>query len=270
MSASQQPPSSAIMNAGPRPSNEYLAQSNINAKRIPEKLPLLVILDLNGCLVARKGSDIELRDDVKPFLQYLLHEHWVMIWSSATATSVQRMIDKLFTTVEEQARLVAIWDRSHFDLTVEQYHSNPQVYKRLTRVWGSDYIQQTHPLAAVEKRHRWAYWNFYNTVLIDDSFEKAAYEPYNHVRVPEMLHSKEPMKFAVPVLPQDTTVLSQVAGYLDQLKHSCNVANSIKNEPFKLDDGYNLNWREFWELRSVVDFVEEEDEDMEDRPPNYD
>lgn len=130
------------MSAGPRPSNEYLAQSNINAERTPVKLPLLVILDLNGCLVARKGSDIELCDDVKPFLQYLLHEHWVMIWSSATATSVQCMIDKLFTTVEEQARLVAIWDKSHLDLTVEQYHSKPQVYKRLSRVWGSKYIQR--------------------------------------------------------------------------------------------------------------------------------
>lgn len=278
MPASQSPPPSTIMDAGPRPSQRYLERSEVTAVRFDDtKFPLLVILDLNGCLVVRRGAEIELRGHVKAFLEYLLQEHYVMIWSSATATNVQRMVNALLTQ-EQQANLVAVWHRGHFDLTMEQYNSKIQLYKEIDCVWNGDHIQQQYPYTGL---HPWAYWNFYNTVLIDDSYEKAKYQPNNHIHVPELLHSEDPNKPFLPLV-EGTTVLSQVAGYLDWLKHSCNVANSIKNEPFQLNNGYNLNWQEFWtNLGKFVfvwdsdevsgdDEVCDSDEDMEDRPPSDD
>ncbi|QDS76724.1 hypothetical protein FKW77_001100 [Venturia effusa] len=246
------------MKAVPQPSQQYLAASNVTALRFDIKLPLLVILDLNGCLVVRKGAGIEPRENVKQFLHYLLHEHWVMVWSSAMSSNVQRILNTLLTK-EEQAKLVAVWDRSHFDLTKEQYDSKIQLYKELSRVWESDYIQAKHPYAAI---HPWAYWNFYNTVLIDDTHEKAKSEPFNHLHIPQLLPLKE-----VSLQP-GTTVLGQVAEYLDALRHSGNVANSIKNEPFKLNDHYNLDWKASGGIET--ENVEAGNENMEDRPPNED
>ncbi|KAE9976823.1 hypothetical protein BLS_001828 [Venturia inaequalis] len=251
------------MNGGPWPSQRYLEQSEIAALRFENtKFPLLVILDLNGCLVVRQGLVTELREHVKPFLEYLLQEHYVMIWSSAVATNVQRMVNKLLTP-EQQTKLVAVWSRGHFNLTPEQYTSKTQVYKQLSGVWGSASIQEQHPFAGL---YPWANWNHHNTVLIDDSEEKAKYEPYNHICIPEFFQSETPDK---PILPLNagTTVLSQVAGYLEWLKHSCNVSNSIMNEPFVLNDQYNLNWQEFWADRGRMDFVWDEAEAMEVWPP---
>ncbi|TID19943.1 HAD-like protein [Venturia nashicola] len=267
MSASHSSSSSTITTittiTGPRPSKRYLEQSEIAALRFENtKFPLLVVLDLNGCLVVRQGPVIELREHVKPFLEYLLEEHYVMFWSSATTASVKRMVDKLLTP-EQQTRVVAIWNRSHFNLTPEQYNSKIQLYKKLSGVWESEYIQQQHPFAGL---HPWAQWNHHNTILIDDSEEKARHEPYNHICIPELFRTEDPNKPHLPLNP-GTTVLSQVAGYLDWLKHSCNVTNSIKKEEFVLNDQYNLNWQEFWAERGRMEFEWDEAEAMEDWPP---
>ncbi|EME47362.1 hypothetical protein DOTSEDRAFT_69332 [Dothistroma septosporum NZE10] len=177
---------------------------------------LLVILDLNGTLLFRKkhgGSNkFVARPHVHDFLDYLFNNHSVMVWSSARPENVTKMCSDLFTP-KQKYELVAIWARDKLQLPSHAYWQKVQVYKQLTWVWNDNSIQ-----VGIES------WGQYNTVLIDDSTEKAASEPHNLIQIDEFEGKEEQM--------QDN-VLGQVEQYLDTLRWQENVSAYVRTHPFK-------------------------------------
>lgn len=175
--------------------------------------PLLVVLDLNGTLLCRKGrgSNFAARPRVNEFLEYLLSRHIVMVWSSARRVNVDNMCKKLFSR-EQMDQLVGVWARDKLNLTPEQYNERVQVYKQLSWIWRDPTINGKRP------------WSQADTVLIDDSAEKAASEPHNVIEIEEFENRKDQL---------ETDVLGQVIQYLDELSHQQDVSAYMRAHPFK-------------------------------------
>jgi len=114
------------------PTPSYHPCSEIRSQYVQSPRPLRIILDLNGSLLFRHGNrNIDLRDEVKAFIHYMLQEHWVMTRSSATLSSVDKMLAKLLKP-GDMKRFVGIWTRAHLELTLKQDSLGVQVYKQLS------------------------------------------------------------------------------------------------------------------------------------------
>jgi NLI interacting factor-like phosphatase len=189
---------------------------------------ILVVIDLNGTLLyrpSRKSPTVFVpRPFADQFLRYCIQTFKVVIWSSARPDNVRGMCRRLLTK-EVQDLLVATWGRDKFGLTQDDYNMRVQCYKRLASVWNDAAIQASHPDAAAGAR-----WNQTNTVLVDDSAEKARSEPFNFVQVPEFLGKG---------LEQDY-VLPQVHDYLNSLCFQENVSSFIRQNPFVPSPNYTL------------------------------
>ncbi|KAK1817068.1 hypothetical protein LTR12_008557 [Friedmanniomyces endolithicus] len=203
----------------PKPTWTYIKQ----AERPPGRLangktrPLLVVLDLNGTLLhraARGGSIFITRPRVTEFLHYLLANHKVLIWSSAQPANVEAMCKKLFTP-EQRAILVGIWARDKMRLSAQQYAQKVQCYKQLSWVWRDDDIAASY--VHMDE------WGQDNTVLIDDSVEKAATEPLNLIKMEEFEGTEEQL---------GKDVLGQVVEYLEVLKGARDVSACIRAAPY--------------------------------------
>jgi hypothetical protein len=143
----------------------------------------------------------------------------VVIWSSAREANVMGMCQQLLSA-EQLTRVVAVWARDRFGLSREDYNSRVQCYKRLTRIWADQAIQDTHPVASDLE----AGWHQGNTVLIDDSAEKARSEPYNAIQIPEFQgNSKE-----------SPEILPLVHDYLNELAWQEDVSRYIRAQPFEV------------------------------------
>ncbi|KAJ5566871.1 NLI interacting factor [Penicillium sp. DV-2018c] len=138
------------------------------------------------------------------FLETLIKNYKVIIWSSSQPATVDAVCEQLFPGSMHDA-LVARWGRDKFGLTAAQYSSKLQVYKELRKVWADRGIQAAFPgnerlkhiiansmpwanvnqlLQLLGPGHR---WDQSNTILIDDSKLKASSEPYNILEIPEFL-----------------------------------------------------------------------------------
>jgi len=164
----------------PQPTQEYLSKSQAAPQKLDTPKRLLIVLDLNGTLLHRLGRSptrFIQRPQVMKFLEYLFLNHKVMIWSSARPENVAPMCAKLMDSDQLQ-ELVAVWARDKLNIPAHAYNDRVQVYKRLTWIWSDKAVQSTHP---DPKR----VWSQANTILIDDSAEKAASEPHNLIRLQE-------------------------------------------------------------------------------------
>ncbi|KAF9884346.1 hypothetical protein FE257_001859 [Aspergillus nanangensis] len=183
----------------PTPTQSYMKQSSEPPKKLLHPRPLLVILDLNGTLIYRKHRRIPpvfaRRTGLEIFLETLMQNYSVMIWSSSQPETVRAVCEKLFPG-NKREKLVAEWGRDKFNLTKSQYRAKIQVYKTLNTVWANPEIQASYPdTRASRKRQRgkngasdsssMPQWDQTNTILIDDSKLKAASEPYNILEIPE-------------------------------------------------------------------------------------
>lgn len=204
----------------PEPTAAYLASANKDTVSTSQPRPLLVILDLNGTLLFRKnaGSNFVARPRMREFLHYLITNHKVMIWSSAKPINVNAMVDKIFSP-EEKELLVGVWARDKLNLTSTQYNEKVQVYKQLSWIWKDEHIQSLHP-----DPQDW--WSQENTLLIDDSLEKAASEPHNILRIDEFEATHDQMKL---------DVLGQVVRHMEVLKTERNVSAYMRVKPFVYD-----------------------------------
>ena len=216
----------------PEPSAAYLAQARQDWQTLDTSKPrqLLVVLDLNGTLlhrIARGGYAFAARPKVKEFLQYLLHNHKVMVWSSAKPENVQGMCKQLFTETELQTKLVAIWARDTLRIPAHAYNSKVQVYKRLSWVWQNKAIEAHHPDMMN------GYWDQSNTVLIDDSVEKGASEPHNMICLEKFEDRQDQKK---------SDVLGQVVKYLEVLKWEGDVSAYMESLPFAYEKGEKFDW----------------------------
>ncbi|PKS05368.1 hypothetical protein jhhlp_008742 [Lomentospora prolificans] len=207
----------------PTPLQDYNDQANLPPVETSTKQDLLVILDLNGTLLYRpkaskKPSSFVARPWAVEFVAYCVENFTTVIWSSAQPRNVKAMVDKLLPA-DIRGKLVAIWDRDRFDLDPRSYHNKVVCYKQLKIVWSDQVVSKAHPNSLRNGR-----WTQANTVLIDDSPEKAKSEPYNHLEVPSFVSGKP-----------ETDVLHQVHEYLNKLSYQEDVSKYIRQSPFRVD-----------------------------------
>lgn len=215
----------------PLPTTQYLQQARSEPRKSDSARPLLLVVDLNGTLVERKkgSSNFVGRPNVTPFLKYVLDNHTMLIWSSASPQNVMKVCQRLFSKKDRQ-KVIGEWGRDTLDLTPEQFKEKVQVYKKLDKIWRNETIKYTHPNA-----EKGEIWDQTNTILIDDSRTKAAAQPHNLLEIPEFKNKAEQKK---------TDVLKQVAGYLEELRWQVDVSAFIRTRSFRIDDGWSRPWPE--------------------------
>ena len=231
--AACQPPAPRIQSLPvPTPAASYLAQASRSPIPLSHPQHLLLVLDLNGTLLARKKASktFQPRLSLKSFLDYCFANHSLLIWSSASPQNVQGVCSALFTPAQ-RARLLGEWGRDTLGLTPAQYCEHVQVYKRLSTVWADEGLQARHPGAMAGKR-----WDQSNTVLIDDSVEKAMGEPLNMVQVPEFV--KEGRN-------EIGDVLGQVVGWLEEARGWSDISGFCggMRRVFRVDGGWGWDWK---------------------------
>lgn len=198
----------------PEPTRVYLAQSLLPPVLRSSPQRLLVILDLNGTLIARnrRTGTFKERPALHTFLSYIFHHHVPMVFTSARPQNAEKICQVLFTAHQRQ-KLAAIWGRDRLGLTREQYNEKVQVYKRLENVWANKTIQEKHP----EKE---TIWSQANTVLIDDSLLKGLSQPHNLLLVPEFERSK--------MESETDAVFRELVLKLEELKMQTDVSRLIR------------------------------------------
>jgi NLI interacting factor-like phosphatase len=211
----------------PIPSGDYLTRSQLQAFQLHIPQPLLVVIDLNGTLLFRTNSKASFkpRANLYNFLDFLLQNHCVMVWSSSKPQNVASMVLQLFKP-EQRASLLAVWARDTLRLDTRQFQSKIQVYKQLNWIWGSE-LCYSHPHAAMGVR-----WDQSNTILIDDSSKKAAAEPYNLLQIPEFTNVKA----------ENDQVLGKALAYIEWVRWFSNVSAVMRARPFNMDKNLHWNW----------------------------
>ena len=214
----------------PVPSPDYVRRISLGYKPSPQA-PLLIILDLNGVLIyrSRNGSktSFEPRPDLDVFLSYLFARHHVMVWSSGVSKYVTKICQDLFTA-EQFDSLIGIWARDKLRLTPSASAQNVQVYKQLRWVWEDRDLQKKASMGTslCEGAVTGGVYGQENTVLIDDSLEKAAAEPHNLLQVDEFKGAQDQARKGV-----DKTLM-RVVHYLEKLDRVTNVTAYMKENPF--------------------------------------
>jgi hypothetical protein len=207
----------------PDPTPLYLERASLTtAVPLPSPKPLLVVIDLNGTLLFRphkhNPSRFIERPHARTFLERCLAQHHVVIWSSARPENVTRMCAQLLSP-RALSRVIAVWGRDRFGLSSADYNQRTQCYKRLTRLWEDPAVALSHPHAALG-----GMWDQGNTVLIDDSVEKARSEPHNAVTLPEFAGD----------LNEEPQVLPLVEQYLEALAWQMDNSAYIRRMPFTI------------------------------------
>lgn len=214
----------------PEPAPVYLEQSALPPSLLPQPRAILVVMDLNGTLLfrpdRRRSHMFIERPFARDFMQYAINTFRVAVWSSARPQNVTTMCAQLLGGGDSAylRRLVAVWGRDKFGLCPEDYSQRVQCYKRLERLWADPALQASHPEAATGGA-----WDRSNTVLVDDSLEKARSEPWNLLRIPEFDGGEETLH-----------VLPQVHDYLNLLCYQADVSRYIRMHPFQLRHDYTL------------------------------
>ncbi|KAM0285140.1 hypothetical protein ACHAQH_001569 [Verticillium albo-atrum] len=216
----------------PNPTPAYLAQAQNLPTTLLRPRAILVVLDLNGTLLhrpdRRKSHNFIERPYAKRFMHYCIDTFHVAVWSSARPENVAKMVAQLAEGGGDVApasyanRLIAAWGRDKFDLTSSDYVKRVQCYKRLQRVWADQAVQASHPDGLR--------WDQTNTVLVDDSLEKARSEPFNLLRIPEFFGDAN----------EATEVLPQVHDYINALCYQADISQYIRLHPFELRGDYTL------------------------------
>ncbi|CAJ2508084.1 Uu.00g092700.m01.CDS01 [Anthostomella pinea] len=213
----------------PDPTALYLAHASYPPLLLPRPRNILVVIDLNGTLLyrpnKRQPSTFIMRPYAREFLNYCIRTFTVTIWSSARPDNVENMCKTLLTP-ELRAKVVAVWGRDRFGLSTSDYNSRVQCYKRLSVLWNSPLVSCTHPDAK-----KGVTWSQKDTVLVDDSLEKARTEPYNLIQVPDFEgYSNEP-----------AYVLPQVHNYINECSQQADISTYMRATPFKLRDDFVLH-----------------------------
>lgn len=149
----------------------------------------LVILDLNGTLIETsyrkyprqyyqfraRYKYVYHRPYLQHFLQTLYHHpniQAVAVWTSCIRENAQVIVQHLFGSTFP---LLFVWNREECEHVADEEDAYKTV-KNLNRVW------KEYPLFSKE-----------NTILLDDSPEKAKYQPECHIKISEY-HTTEKSK----------------------------------------------------------------------------
>ena len=209
----------------PNPTPLYLARASFLPKRRAEPGPLLVVIDLNGTVLhrpdRRKSHSFRRRPHTDRFVSYCVETFWVVFWSSARPENVRRMVETLVNP-EQLDKIVAVWGRDRFGLTPEDYNARTQCYKRLTALWDDPVVRDSFPVD--RPGYEGKCWDQGNTVLIDDSVEKARSEPHNAITIPEFTGDVD----------ESLDILPRVHDYLNELCFQEDVSTYVRANPFKM------------------------------------
>ncbi|KAM3072002.1 hypothetical protein ACMFMG_008468 [Clarireedia jacksonii] len=209
----------------PDPTPQYFANTDELPRLAATPRHLLVVIDLNGTLLYRPNRKFPTKFTPRPhaqkFLEYCVDTFTVVIWSSARQENVEPMCQTILTPRLRQ-KVIAIWGRETFNLSPTDFNMRVQCYKRLTTLWANPGIAASHPDYA-----RGGRWDQTNTVLIDDSSEKARSEPFNLIEIPEFFGDHKEVG----------DILPQVHDYLNFLSLHENVSATIRNQPFRARSG---------------------------------
>jgi hypothetical protein len=212
----------------PEPTTTYLQTASLPSAMLPEPKHILVVMDLNGTLLHRPNrkqpKSFRERPFARAFLEYCVKTFKLVVWSSARPENVSAMCDALLNK-DLRGNVVAVWGRDRFGLSLSDYNIRVQCYKRLTTVWSDPLIRASHPDAA-----NGGCWDQTNTVLVDDSLEKARSEPHNFIQVPEFAGD----------IDETGCILPQVHEYLNVLCSQENISSYIAGSPFKMDPDFRL------------------------------
>ncbi|ORY71257.1 HAD-like domain-containing protein, partial [Pseudomassariella vexata] len=212
----------------PNPTSEYIQQASLSPTQLPEARRILVVIDLNGTLLYRPNlktpSKFTERPHARTFLDYCIRTFKVAIWSSARPPNVHKMLLQLLTP-EQREQVVAVWARDTLGLTPADYSARVQVYKRLEKLWQDPAISASHPEAALGRK-----WDQTNTVLVDDSVEKARSQPFNLIGLPEFKGNEAEYGHVLP----------QVHDFLNECTKQRDVSCYIRSNPFVLREGFSL------------------------------
>ncbi|KAK8141978.1 hypothetical protein G3M48_009543 [Beauveria asiatica] len=224
---------SAASGGVPEPTASYLRRAHLAPSRLSSPRRILIVMDLNGTLLhrpsKRRPSHFIARPHARIFMDYLLSTFSVAVWSSARPHNVQAMVASLLTPAQRQ-RCLVVWGRERMGLSSADYDARVQCYKRLARVWGDRGVMAAHPDARGGGGGGGGRWDQSNTVLVDDSAEKARSEPHNLLRIPEYLGPEA----------ESPHVLPQVHDYINELAWQADISQYIRENPFKLDASYKL------------------------------
>lgn len=209
----------------PDPTDAYLMRASFLPKRREQPGPLLVVIDLNGTLLYRPSrknlTSFQSRLHAKEFVTYCVQTFWVVFWSSAKPANVKGMVDQLLNK-SLRKQVVGVWGRDKFGLTEQDYNKRTQCYKRLTTLWNDPVIKSAYP--SRRPGFEGGCWDQGNTVLIDDSIEKARSEPHNAITLPEYLGGAD----------EAGDVLPSVHDYLNELCFQEDVSAFMRANPFKM------------------------------------
>lgn len=209
----------------PNPTSSYLARASFLPQRRAEPGPLLVVIDLNGTILfrpdRRKSQNFRRRPHADTFVSYCVETFWVVFWSSARPENVRRMVETLVSPAQLD-KVVAVWGRDRFGLTPDDYNARTQCYKRLTALWDDPVVRASFP--ADRPGYEGRCWDQGNTVLIDDSVEKARSEPHNAITIPEFTGD----------MNESFDILPKVHDYLNELCFQEDVSTYVRANPFKM------------------------------------
>ncbi|KAI1735090.1 HAD-like domain-containing protein [Xylaria scruposa] len=212
----------------PDPTPEYLEVASHPPFLLPQPRNILVVVDLNGTLLHRPNRHSPTRFVERPyarsFLSYCINTFTVVVWSSARYQNVSNMCKQLLTP-EDSAKVVAVWSRDNFGLSKGDFDQRVQCYKRLTALWNDPVVAASHPMAESGEK-----WSQLNTVLVDDSIEKARSEPFNLVQIPDFQGDAKEPGFVLP----------QVHDYLNKCSQQANISAYMKGQPFKIQPQFTL------------------------------
>ncbi|KAI0865982.1 HAD-like domain-containing protein [Xylaria cubensis] len=212
----------------PDPTPEYLEVASHPPFLLPQARNILVVVDLNGTLLHRPNRHNPTRFVERPyarsFLSYCVNTFTVVVWSSARYQNVSNMCKQLLTP-EDSAKVVAVWSRDNFGLSKNDYNQRVQCYKRLTALWNDPVVAASHPMAQSGEK-----WSQLNTVLVDDSMEKARTEPFNLIQIPDFQGDAMEPGFVLP----------QVHDYLNECSQQANISAYMKGQPFKIKTEFTL------------------------------
>ncbi|KAG2213830.1 hypothetical protein INT47_001099 [Mucor saturninus] len=190
-------------------SKEYLTISERSSTVQKTKSYGLIILDLNGTLCSRTTvKSFYTRPHADTFFNYIFNNFTVMVWSSAQESSVKNMC-KMF----EPHKPTIVWHRGHLGLSAEDFYKDVEAVKDLDKVW------EAYPQFSAK-----------NTIVLDDTREKLAAQPYNLVLMRTFDHNS--------LGPTGERDLLKVIHYLMLAQVQRNYCNYIRYVPFE----HTLDW----------------------------
>ncbi|RMZ86212.1 hypothetical protein DV737_g310, partial [Chaetothyriales sp. CBS 132003] len=219
----------------PSPSESYVKHANEQPARLAQPRKLLVLVDLNGTLLYRPRLDKAgqrrrehiLRPGARELISYLFDNHAVMVYTSATRRNAVPCVDALLKHLApaQRSQLIGIHPREQLGLTRAQLNAKVQVYKPLEPVWKLKAVQ------ASAKRPGCGAWDVSNTVLLDDSVEKARANPHSLLQVPEFKladDATQATSLAANTMKAEAAIMQRVQARLEQLKWEVSVPRRIR------------------------------------------